>query len=451
MQPPVLSTAPPFVERAVEAYEKAYALRGTNGTPDRVKALRRHAFETFKALGLPGRRSVRAIREAYKYTNVERALRHGYAFPHFTDDTRLVGADLDPFRIPDLDAYTVVVVNGVYIEALSDWDALPDGVTLEGLREAFHDYPDLVAKHYGKHLQIEDDAFAALNTAFDQDGVFVHVPEGVEVEKPIHIISVLDTDDDAVVQTRHLFVVEAQANATIIESQVSTRSGAKTLGNYAVEAYVAEEGSLDHYLIQDEGDAASQIRASQFVQETQSYCSTITVTLASRLVRNNLALLPGAPFCDTHLLGLYVAQGNAQVDNHTTLDHAAEDCESNELYKGILTDKAMGVFNGRVLVRRDSQRINAYQQSAAVLLSDNARNYAKPELEIYADDVKCSHGSATGQLDAEALFYLRARGIGKRQAEALLLQAFAGEVLEEIKVEPLKDYLLDRVETRLHG
>jgi Fe-S cluster assembly protein SufD len=168
-------------------------------------------------------------------------------------------------------------------------------------------------------------------------------------------------------------------------------------------------------------------------------------------VRNNLALLPGAPHCETHLLGLYVAQGEAHVDNHTTLDHAAEDCESNELYKGVLDDQAMGVFNGRVLVRRDSQRINAYQQSAAVLLSDDARNYAKPELEIYADDVKCSHGSATGQLDEEAMFYLRARGIGQKQAEALLLQAFAGEVLEAIKPEPLKTYLMDRVEARLHG
>jgi Fe-S cluster assembly protein SufD len=443
-----LPTGParPSVDFMAEV-RKAFDAADPSGRSEKVDALRRRAFAALDAQGMPGRDASRKLRESWKYTDIQKTLRQGFPFAPEAEH-RLVQADLDAFLVPDLDAHLAVVVNGRYVDALSTWGDLPTGVTVEGLQEALKDYPELVEPHLGRYLDVESDPFAALNTAFDLDGLFVHVPKGVTVERPIYVLHVTDVDGPAFVQSRSLIVVEANAEATVFEGQHVT-GDAPTFGNHAVEAFVAQNARFKHAVLQMEGEQNRQVRSMQIVQDKDSVASTFTFTLSGGLVRNHLGLLPGAPNCETHLLGLYAATGNEHVDNATSVDHAAPGCMSNELYKGIVRDQALAIFNGRVLVRREGQQTNAYQQSAAVVLSEGARSYAKPELEIYADDVKCSHGSATGSLDDEALFYLRARGIGKQDAEALLLQAFFGEVLTEIPNEPLREHVAALVTKKL--
>ena len=434
-----------FLADARAAFDAAQA--DAPARSEKVQALRRRAFAAFEAHGLPGKAAARRLRESWKYTDVQKTLRQGFPFapaaPH-----RLVQADLDAFLVPDLDAHLAVVVNGRYEQALSSWGELPDGVTVEGLQEALKDYPELVEAHLGRYLDVEGDPFAALNTAFELDGLFVHVPRGVTVERPIYVLHVTDAGGPAFVQSRSLFVVEENAEATVYEAQHAT-GDQPTFGNHAVEAWVAARARLTHAVLQLEGDPNRQVRSMQIVQDKDSVARTFTFTLGGGLVRNHLGLLPGAPNCETHLLGLYACTGSEHVDNATSVDHAAPGCMSNELYKGIVKDQSLAVFNGRVLVRREGQQTNAYQQSAAVILGEGARSYAKPELEIYADDVKCSHGSATGSLDDEALFYLRARGIGQQDAEALLLQAFFGEVLTEIPSDALRDHVANLITQKL--
>src|SRR5690606_33658287 len=337
--------------------------------------------------------------------------------------TRLTRADLDPYRVPDLDAHTAVVVNGAFVPALSDLDGL-DGATAASLR-ASADH-EVVRRHLDR---ADDGAFAALNAAFDLDGLLLHVPDGIVLEKPLHVIHVVDAEADAFVQSRHLFVFGRSAQARVVESH-HVRGGAETLGNHVTEIGVAQGAVVDHYRIQDEGARAHQVNTAHVVQEGRSVFSTATFTFESGLVRNDLTVVPAAEGCETHLYGLYVLRGGQHVDNHTFVDHAAPGCQSNELYKGIVYDRATGVFNGKVYVRRDAQQTNAYQQSQGVVLSDDAHHYSKPELEIYADDVKCSHGSTTGEIDPEALYYCRARGISLSDARAMLLYAFAHDVVE---------------------
>ena len=428
---------------------KAFDLAQANGPArsEKVQAMRRRAFAAFEAHGLPSKGAARRLRESWKYTDVQKTLRQGYPFAPESAH-RLAQADLDPFLVPDLDAHLAVVVNGRYVDALSSWGDLPAGVTVEGLQEALKDYPELVEPHLGRYLDVEGDPFAALNTAFELDGLFVHVPRGVTVDRPIYILHVTDVDGPSFVQSRSLFVVEENAEATIFEGQHVT-TAAPTFGNHAVEAWVAQSARFKHAVLQMEGAENRQVRSMQIVQDKDSVASTFTLTLGGGMVRNHLGLLPGAPNCETHLLGLYACTGTEHVDNATSVDHAAPGCMSNELYKGIVKDQSLAVFNGRVLVRREGQQTNAYQQSAAVILGENARSYAKPELEIYADDVKCSHGSATGSLDDEALFYLRARGIGQQDAEALLLQAFFGEVLTEIPSDALREHVAGLITQKL--
>ena len=215
------------------------------------------------------------------------------------------------------------------------------------------------------------------------------------------------------------------------------------------ECVVGPGARVEHYHIQDEGQGAARVSTLHTYQQGGSYFATLTATLSGTMVRNNLNFLPDAEHCETHLFGLYLGQDQMHVDTHTLIDHARPNCQSNELYKGILDGRSTGVFNGKVLVRPDAQKTNAYQSSKSVVLTETARMFAKPELEIYADDVKCSHGATTGRLDEEALFYLQSRGLRIHQARALLLQAFARDVIEHVHIEPLRAYLDEVIANRL--
>jgi Fe-S cluster assembly protein SufD len=429
-----LEKAPDFATRAVSEYERQIERR-TNESNELLAEIRRKAVESFTRLGIPSRRH-----EAWKYTNIEKALRHEYRLVSEDDASRLVSDDVQQLLVPGLDAYVVVVVNGRYVPELSSGDQLPGKVHVGSLADAASAHGETVQTYFARYASVDEDAFVALNTAFALDGVFIEVPERIALERPIHVLYVTDADDDVLTQTRNLYVIGRAAQVTIVES--FHRMGARqTFDNAVTEVVVGRDAHASVYKIQAGDDLASQINTTQAYQEASSTFRCFTFTLGGKLVRNNVNVVPNAEHCESHLIGLYVVSGTEHVDTHTLVDHASPNCFSNELYKGILDDQATGVFNGKVFVRRDAQKTNAYQSSQGVVLSDTANLYSKPELEIYADDVKCSHGSTTGAVDPDAMFYLRARGIAEREARAMLLYAFAHDVIDRVSNEPLREHL----------
>lgn len=432
------------VTRPEDRFLAAFALHEgptRNGSNPTLHGLRQAAVQHFARMGFPARKN-----EAWKYTPITERLRHGYDL--HPEPVSLTEQDLADYAVPDLEAWRVVLANGRLQPHLSQCDGLPDGVLLMGLAQASEQHRDLFNRHFARYAHPEAEPFVALNTAFVQDGCFLYVPAQVVLERPIQVIEVLGGTHDPFVQPRLLVILEPGAQATIIEHQHSRAAG-PTFHNGVMEVYVGAGAVLHHYRIQDEGPQTTQVGTTWVYQEAASQASTLTVTLSGALVRNNLNLWPDAEQCQSNLRGLVLGTGTMHVDNHTLVDHARPHCDSLELYKHILDDQATGVFNGRVYVRPDAQKTNAYQSNKSVVLSATAQMYAKPELEIYADDVKCSHGAATGRLREDALFYLKARGIPEAQARRLLLQAFAREVFDAIPLAPLRDHLDALLETRM--
>ncbi|CAN5595533.1 Fe-S cluster assembly protein SufD [soil metagenome] len=439
-----LEKKPDFRSKALAAFERSFS---GDGAPAPFADIRRNAFDTFSKLGIPTRRH-----EAWKYTNVEQTLRHDYTLISPGDAAdRLAKSDLDEVAVPGLDALCVVVLNGAFSAALSDDLSSIAGLEIGGLRQAALADGGAVGDYFARYADPDEDAFIALNTAFDLDGIFLHVRRGATIERPIHVIHVIDAEADSLVQTRHLHVIEEGAIATIIESHhvLPAGSAVKTFENAVTEIVVGQRANLSHYRIQDAGNDAAGVNTTQVYQRGGSTFSGFTFTFRSGLVRNNVNVVPDGEGCESNLNGLAIILGDQHVDNHTLVDHAKPNCQSNELYKSIVAERGTGVFNGKVFVRRDAQQTNAYQQSQGVVLSDDARHFSKPELEIYADDVKCSHGSTTGEMEPEALFYLRARGISEVEARALLLYAFARDLVESVRVEPLREWLQEMVTRRL--
>ncbi|WP_022835621.1 Fe-S cluster assembly protein SufD [Salisaeta longa] len=428
-------------DRFISAFEVNHG-EALNGTSASMAQQREQAIARFAELGLPTNKL-----EAYKYTNIAKVLDRPYTMPLGSEAPSVAPDDITPFLIDDLDAHRLVLVNGRLDASLSDVGALPDGVVVSGLADAGAHNADLVDAHYGRYADSTDEALTALNTAFAQDGAFVYVPRGTMLDKPVFVLHLNAGAEDAFVQPRQLFVVEEGGAARVIEAQYSLTE-ARTFTNTVTEAFVGARGNLDHYVLQDEGAHASQVHTLAAAHNESSIFDTHTVTLSGEVVRNNLTLTPDGAHCETHLFGLLLGRGTMHIDNHTLVDHVHADCFSNELYKNILDESATGVFNGKVFVRPDSQRINAYQSNKSVVLTDEAEIYAKPELEIYADDVQCSHGATTGQLDKEGLFYLRSRGLSEYRARVLMLQAFAQDVIDEIKDDTYRAFVTERVRQR---
>lgn len=428
----------PLKDRFVAAHR---ALEGTilNGSSSHIHDLRKRAIQSFKSLGFPAAKT-----EAWKYTPVHKWLPD----PSVLADKSLIKPA--ETTIPEIDghmiseAYHAVCVDGVLAV---DRSRLPDGdsgVIVSALTEAFQRFPDLISDHLGRYADHQSESFTALNTAFLEKGLFVYIPSGVELDRPLYISELLTASGGAFIQPRTLILAEEDSRSTIV--QLCTQGPpVATFENAVTEVYVGARARLDHYHIFDRGEKAVLIDTLQVYQKQASHFSTNHVTFTASLVRSNLNILPDAEECETHLTGICLVQGASHVDVHSLVDHAKPGCMSNELYKFILDDTATGVFNGKVLVRQDAQQTNAYQTNRCILLSRKAQMYSKPELEIYADDVRCSHGATTGQLDDEAIFYLRSRGLDLKSARLLLLEAFARDVLDLIRVEPIRDRLVVRL------
>ncbi len=414
-----------------------------NGRDPGLAAARRSAIERFAEVGLPPEKS-----EAWKYTNIRRLVEAWAG-----TDPVAEGPDPGPvdglFLVPG-DAWRVVMVNGRFDEARSALAGLPSGVTVASIAEGASSRPEVFARSFGATRPEGADGFVALNTAFAQSGLFVHVPRGTQLGRPIEILFLSGSERRGFVQPRVLFVADEGSSARIVENWRSFGEGA-VFTNAVSEFLVARDAAVDHVRIVDEHASSVHVHYLQARQLGSSTFSTVSFVFGGGTVRSDAYLLPDAEHCETHLNGFYFARGSAQVDNHTLVDHARPNCESNELYKGILDGQATGVFNGKVLVRQDAQKTNAYQSNKSVVLSETARMFSKPELEIYADDVKCSHGATTGRLDDDAFFYLRARGIPPAKARLLLLQAFSGDVFETVRDEALRERLLARLEALLYA
>ena len=405
---------------------------------------RRAAMEVLERTGLPGKRD-----EEYKYTPITRALEK--QFVEAAADPAASGDLADQFAEWRVDepANVLVFINGQFSDELSTVLSPPEELIIQPLSEAFQQRPALMNRYFARQTAASPDAFVALNTALAQQGSLLHVPAGQVVTHPTYIYYLSDTTSaPAFSQTRNLCVLEARSQATFTEMYFHTGVHPAYYNN-ATELWLHEDAVAYYHKVQGESPLAYHTGHTHVYQLARSLFQAVTVTLDGAIVRNNLDVSLDAEGCETHMYGLYMIKGKTHVDNHTAVDHRQPNSFSNELYKGIMDEASHGVFNGKIYVQQVAQKTNAFQSNRNILLTNDASVDTKPQLEIWADDVKCSHGATTGQMDAEQLFYLRARGLDKVQARALLLQAFAGEVIQNVKSDALKDYLRAVIDQRL--
>jgi len=376
--------------------------------------------------------------EDYKYFNADALLKREFKSIEQKFETP---SDINEYKLED--TITLVVVNGNYSESLSD------KIILNGLHiTAFSNLSENAKELISSTADVKSDAFVALNTAFCSNGFHLRVEKNVELQIPIHVVYISDASSEALVNSRNLIEVEENASAIIIEQQVVCGKG-KVFNNYLSEKFVATNAKLVSYTWQNEGLRGYSVNTNQVDVQAGGHYDNTTITISGQVVRNNHNVVLSGKNGQAHLNGLFVSGGSQLVDNHTLMDHRVPHCESNELYKGIVKDKSTGVFNGKIFVRKDAQKTNAYQSSKNILLSDDATINTKPQLEIYADDVKCSHGTSTGKIDESALFYLNARGIGAESAKSMLLSSFAIEVIDKIEVDSLKEKIIQAFEKTL--
>lgn len=396
--------------------------------------LRNEAKQELESLDFPTTKT-----EYWKYTRVGKIINKTYT------TQKVENVDITPFLIPDLDANILVLVNGFYNASLSKIEN-QDGVKVTTLSEAKAQNLEGLQKHFDAYSKNKNEIFLAFNNAYHTNGFYFEAAKNAIVEKPYHIINIT-TNNNVVAQSRNLIIGNTGAQIKVLESFVSL-NGNETFVNNVSEIYVGENANVEYNKIQDKVNDNYHVSTEQVYQEANSNFTINTATFNGTIVRNNLNIEVNASNCETNLNGLYLGKNKDHIDNHTVVDHKRPHCNSNEVYKGVLDDESTGVFNGKVFVRQDAQITNAFQQNNTILLSDNAVSNSKPELEIYADDVKCSHGSTTGQIDEEAIFYLQSRGISKRKAINLMINAFAKDALEKISIEALQVYIDKKIEER---
>jgi Fe-S cluster assembly protein SufD len=430
---------------AVEHYKEHFDQLQSKNEKKGLHAIRENAFRTFTRLGFP---SVK--HEEWKYTRISGLFNKEYQFPG-SYATSVTASDIDPLRLPGhQDANELFFVNGVFSFPFSK--IISEELIVLPLEEAAgNEYKEMVATHLGHSSNYLKDGINAISTAFINGGAFVQVTKGRITEHPVYIYNITDARAENIFsQPRSLIHVCANAQVQLVETY-ATIGVAESFTNQVMEMVVEENATVEYYKIQDDAAHASQVSTTHIRQVGKSHVHAVTISLNGGIVRNNLNIVLEAERCEAHLYGLYFLRGKSHIDNHTVVDNMKPHCFSNELYKGVMDDEASGVFNGKIFVRQDAQKTNAFQSNKNVLLSDNASVNTKPQLEIFADDVKCSHGCTVGQLDEDALFYLQSRGIRKETAHSLLVNAFAADILEHLKPAPIRDYVERLIAGRLES
>lgn len=400
---------------------------------------RNEAFERFKSTGFPSAKA-----EEWRFTNIQPLLNESY---HVGGHLPGQAVNVEASIIEGVDAYRIVLVNGVYRQDLSDVIESP-GTLLTSLANATTEA--VFTTHFAQHADKAENPFVWINTAMAADGFFLGVNANVLVEKPIHIVHISAANSQKFYQTRNLVVLEKGAEAEIIETFITEDNSSRTFSNSVTEIVVSENAKLEHYYLQQADEQSVFNNHTEVVQKKYSLYNHYNCTFPGpSFVRNTINVRMDDPNVESHLYGITLLSENQLVDNHTVVDHMKPHGESYEWYKNILQDSSTAVFNGKIFVRLDAQKTNAFQQNNNMLLSSNATINTKPQLEIFADDVKCSHGCTIGQFNDEAKFYLQARGIGEDQARTLLVHAFAFDVTERFKNEAVKSHVNNLVELGL--
>jgi len=424
------------VDQLVGSY-RAWASNGASGAPDWLKDLREGGIARFHDLGFPNMKQ-----EAWRFTSVAPIAEGGFELAR------------PPARVPTLDEIRpyllleagprLVFVDGFFQPSLST----PFFDDVQSLAHVVAHRPDLVRAHLGKYAGIQDKPFSALNTAFVQEGAFVHVPAKATAELPIQLLFLATGGKPAVAHPRNLVVVEREARASIVETYAALADGVYWI-NAVTEIVVGDGARLDHHRVQREGARAYHVATTQSHQGRDSTLNLHFVAFGGTLARHDIESVMAGPGGTLILNGLYLLADAQHADHHTTIDHAADHCQSHEYFNGVLDDRSRGVFTGRIIVRPGAQKTDSKQTNNNLLLSANAHADSQPQLEIYADDVKCTHGSTVGPLDPRAMFYLRSRGVGEEEARRLLTYGFAAEILGRMEVAPLRAQLDAIVRGRL--
>jgi Fe-S cluster assembly protein SufD len=416
--------------------------QGLNGeSASGLHKLRRDAIDRVTSLGFPTNRH-----EEWRYTNISPILKANFKPILSVHSAVVTKADVERFAFGT--RHRLVFVNGFFSKELSTDDALPHGAFCGSLANALRSNHTVAHQHLGRYAKYDDNSFSALNTAFLRDGAFIFIPDGAVIEDSIHLLFIAAGSEPALISPRNLIVIGKNSQLSIVESYVAvTRETYFT--NVVTEIVAGDHSILEHDKLQDEALEAFHIASIHTYQGAQTNFTSNSIALGGSIVRNNVTAILDAEGSETTLNGLSLATGTQLIDNHTTIDHAKAHCASHELYKSILDGKSRGVFNGKIFVRKDAQKTDAKQTNKTLLLSDNATIDTKPQLEIFADDVKCTHGATVGQLESEQVFYLRSRGIDEITARDILTFAFASDVVNRVHVEPLRDQLESLVHSRL--
>lgn len=436
-----MKQADPYVA-AFERFEQNRA-----GEPSWLANLRKGGIARFSEIGFPTMRD-----EDWRFTNVAPIAK--LPFNPTLEPAEDGAVDVQQYNFASLHCTRLVFVNGHFARQLSTILPQPKGVQVDSLARVLESDGALAQKHLARHARIEQNGFAALNTAFFTDGAFVHVPAGQVVEHPVHLLFVsTNAEAGSTSHPRNLIIAEHDSRLTLIESHVSTAPAAY-LTNAVTEFVIGEHAVVEHCKFQDESAAAYHMATLHMTLAKQCDFISHSIATGARLSRNNIYTHLGGEHIECILNGLYLTKDDQLADHHMIVEHASAHCNSHEYFNGILDDRSKGVFHGRILVRPVAQKTDAKQTNKNLLLSDTATTNTKPQLEIYADDVKCTHGATVGQLNKESIFYLRTRGIGLETARRMLIHSFAGEIIDRIRCDAVREELdqviWDRLEQNPH-
>jgi Fe-S cluster assembly protein SufD len=411
-----------------------------------ISDIRNQGFKTFNKAGLPSFKN-----EEWKYTKISTLFNKEYQLSEDEFKSEITVSDIDAIRLPGFEnANELVFANGKFAPGLSNIRSSEKELVILPLEEAAKgSYKELVAAHLDKSSKFINDGIHALNTSFIYGGVFIYVNKNQVSQHPVYMYHIADArESHTLAQPRSLMFVDKSAKFQVVETY-ATLGSMDSFTNEVVEIVVDTNAIVEYYKIQNDKVNASQVGTTHIRQIGKSYVHAFSISLNGGMIRNNTDIIMEAAGNEAHMYGLYLLNGRTHVDNHTLVDNTQPNCFSNEFYKGIVDDYATGVFSGKIFVRPDAQKTNAYQSNKNILLSDHATVNTKPQLEIFADDVKCSHGCTVGQLDEEALYYLRTRGIGKEHAQSMLLEAFAADIVEQVKIEAIRTHIEDLITQRL--
>lgn len=410
-----------------------------------MNAPRAAALADFERLGFPSSRA-----EDYRYTDVSRSFAPDYGMNLKRVKIPVNPQDVFHCDVPNLSTSLYFVVNDSFYHQALPKAHLPEGVYIGSLKDFSNERPEVVSRYYGKLATSSKNGIVALNTMFAQDGFVVYVPQGVAVERPIQLVNIFRSDVDLMANRRVLVIMEPRSEAKLLVCDHSIDT-VRFLANQVIEVFVGEGASFDYYDLEESSDTTTRFSSLFVKQEAESNVVINGITLTNGLTRNDYQVELLGERAETTLCGMSILDKEQHVDTYTHITHAVPRCKSNELFKNVLNDQAVGAFSGRILVKEGADKTEAYQSNRNLCATREARMYSKPQLEIYADDVKCSHGMTTGQLDEEAIFYMRSRGISLDKARMLLSVAFTSDVIDYVRVEALRDRLHRLVEKRFRG